>query len=348
MLKVILEGRPFERGFFHGKIFSHEIKHCIEKSCLASWYSSEKVKQLEKNMLSTLSSFYPDSVIEMLGISEGAGVDFKEILLLNLMVGASVPRVDSPTSIFRGCTGIGFTESDVGPIVGKNCDGPLNTAEYYLLEIVHPHRGNSFACISWTGTLWAEAGLNDFGFAFVQTAGPTMTGQDGRGIVCCIAPRFLLSKCSTVEEGLNLLKQWTISGCGMGLILVDATGDIAVVEKSYTKQSVTRPEKGIGFCTNHFVTKSMQGMMPLPIEGITINSENRYQTLKRIFSKHESQLTIQMMEDVLRNHDESGAICRHGQGGSYSLYSSIMVTKRKEIWLTEGLPCQGDFIVHPL
>lgn len=68
MLKVILEGRPFERGFFHGKIFSHEIKHCIEKSCLASWYSSEKVKQLEKNMLSTLSSFYPDSVIEMLGI----------------------------------------------------------------------------------------------------------------------------------------------------------------------------------------------------------------------------------------------------------------------------------------
>lgn len=264
------------------------------------------------------------------------------------MVGASVPRVDSPTSIFRGCTGIGFTESDVGPIVGKNCDGPLNTAEYYLLEIVHPHRGNNFVCISWTGTLWAEAGLNDLGFAFVQTAGPTMTGQDGRGIVCCIAPRFLLSKCSTVEEGLNLLKQWTISGCGMGLILVDATGDIAVVEKSHTKQSVTRPEKGIGFYTNHFVTKSMQGMMPLPIEGIAINSENRYQTLKRIFSKHESQLTIQMMEDVLRNHDESGAICRHGQGGSYSLYSSIMVTKRKEIWLTEGLPCQGDFIVHRL
>lgn len=350
MLSITLEGSPFERGYEHGKRLAAEIRDAIQTYCPEQWLSSPEIQRLNRRLLDSLNQFYPNLVIEMEGISKGSGIELERIQHLNLVAATGSLR-DLNAAISNTftmmCSAIGIADSDAGPIAGKNCDDSITLAPFYLFQTVRPDKEMAYMCISTVGTVWAEAGLNDAGFVLMQTAGPGIPGQDGKGIVCNIAPRPVIAHCVNTEEAVDFLERITIAGWGMGAVLVDANGALAIVEKSYTKQAASKVHDGWAFCTNHFVAPSMQGIPPYQ-EAIVENSETRYRTLTRLLNLVEWPRTLEGLKSALAYHGDDGFVHQQGQQGIYTNYTCIAVPRARKIWLWDGDPCLNKFQVYRL
>lgn len=349
MLSITLQGPPFERGYQHGQQFPAEIRETLRVYCPDHWRSDSAVRTVERRLLSTLAARFPELVIEMTGIAKGAGIDFEAISLLNLVLATNDLDSNAISDTFKlACSAIGFAGSDVGPLVGKNCDETMKAAPFYLFQEVRPDYGPAYFCISWVGTVWAEAGMNDAGLALMQTAGPSAPEQDGHGIVCNIAPRPVLERCRTTGEGLAMLASMDVAGWGMGLMLADWHGTLAGLEKTYDRDAVITPEAEVAFCTNHFTQPAMQGTVSIAHAGLEENSRARHLTLARVLLQGTWPHSLSGMQAALGYHGPAGFVCQHGEAGLHSNYSCIAAPRRRELWLGEGYPCQGNYTRHQL
>lgn len=343
MLSITLEGQPFDRGYQHGERFASQIGEIIRTYCTDRQLTGAEVRTLARRLLGSTCRQFPELVIEMMGISQGARVDFDEIVLLNLVLATNDLESDAISKFFKlSCSAIGFSDSDVGPGVGKNCDEMLKGAPFYLLETVRPDEGLAYMCISWVGTVWAEAGLNEAGFALMQTGGPSAPDQDGHGIVCNIAPRPVLERCRTTQEAVAMLGRIDVAGWGFSAVLGDTSGAV-VVEKTYKQHAVVPAHEGVVFSTNHFVDRTMQGMLPIDHDGIVPNSEARYRTLATLFTKRAWPQTLDGLKSALGYHGADGFVCQHGEIGYHTHFSCVAIPRSLEILLSDGSPCLGKF-----
>jgi isopenicillin-N N-acyltransferase-like protein len=349
MLSITLEGPPFERGYQHGQRFADQIRRTIQTYCPPRWFAAPEVKTLEQRLLGSMCAQFPELVIEMVGISKGSGISFDQITLLNLVLATNDLESDALSSTFKlTCTALGFADGDVGPIAGKNCDESPKAVPFYLFQTVRPDRGMAYMCISWVGTVWAEAGLNEAGLALMQTAGPSAPNQDGHGIVCNIAPRPVIEQCRTTQEAVEMLARMDVAGWGMGAVIADTAGNLVTIEKSYDHHAVMPAQDGVSFCTNHFVHPAMQGMLPIAHEGIAANSVARYGTLTTLFRQLSWPRTGQGLKSALAYHGEAGFVCQHGDAGLYSNYYCIAFPRTRQLWLGDGNPCQGQYTIYHL
>ena len=349
MLSVTLEGPPFERGFQHGKKFAQEIRQEIRTFCPDHWLQSKHVCKLERRLMTSLANRFPELLVEMVGISKGSAIDLERIALLNLVLATNDLGSDSISRTFKlACSAIGISDSDVGPIVAKNCDETRTAAPFYLFQTVRPEDGLAFMGIGNVGTVWLEGGMNEVGFALMQTAGPIAPEQNGHGIACNIAPRAILARCRTTGESIAMLKNMYVAGWGMGLVLVDASGDVAVVEKTGDLCAVRYGGTNALFCTNHFTDSIMRDTEQIAHEGLTENSGARYQTLKVLFEDRDWPHTLEGVKGALAYHGDAGFVCQHGDANMHSNYSCIAIVQEKKILLGDGYPCQNNHTQHLL
>jgi Acyl-coenzyme A:6-aminopenicillanic acid acyl-transferase len=344
MLSIILEGPPFERGFQHGKQFAREIEEEIQLFCPDHWLKSSVVAELDRRLLSSIAREYPELVLEMIGISKGSGIGFDQITLLNLVLATNDLESDAISSTFKmACSAIGFSDSDVGPVIGKNCDERRGAAPFYVFQQVYPEENLSFMGISNVGTVWLEAGINEAGFAFMQTAGPIAPNQSGYGIACNIAPRPMLSRCHTTDEGISMIRNMYVAGWGMGIVLADLAGHIVALEKTGDLCAVSADGPNPIFCTNHFVHPLMEVSKPIAHEGLEENSKSRYKTLGLLLQGETWPKSLEGMKGALGYHGEAGFVCQHGNVNLYSNYSCIAIMKDRKILLGDGYPCQSNY-----
>ena len=349
MLSITLEGPPFERGFQHGQKFAKEIKEEIRVFCPEHWLQSSDVAKLERRLTSSMAADFPELLVEMMGISKGSGVSFEQIILLNLVLATNDLESDAIATTFNlACTAIGIPDSDVGPIVAKNCDERQSAAPFYLFQTVYPEDNLAFMGISNVGTVWLEGGMNEAGLALMQTAGPTAPNQNGYGIACNIAPRPVITQCRTTEEAILLLKQMYVAGWGMGIVLADLTGNVVVVEKTGDLCAVESNGGRASFCTNHFTDSVMQVTEKIAHEGLEDNSKARYNTLNILFEERDWPQTLEGVKNALAYHGDAGFICQHGDANLHSNYSCIALVRDKKIFLGDGYPCQNNYSEYHL
>lgn len=344
MHEIVLEGSPYERGITHGRQFADIIKAAIIEYCKFGGAFTERINLYGRRMFDYLQNSFPDLVEELRGISDGAQIDFGDILLLNFFPGL----LNLPIY----CTNIAFVNSCDGPIHGRTSDIGSDY-HYYLLQRVTPNEGGQeFLSVNWAGTIWTGVGINASGLSVGQSSAPTAPGQDGIGISTLIMPRPVLQYCRNTREAMNLLERFRLAGKGLNVALLDETGDAAVVEKSHDKQAVREAEEGVVFCSNHFVEETMQGMIPLRIDGIEENSTGRYQLLSNIFGtdKNIAAHGIEGMKKLLRIHanDDRPGICQHVPPNLISWYAYILLPRKREMWICDGPPCQTEFAEYAL
>ena len=352
MLSITLEGPPFERGFQHGKQFAQEIKEEIRIFCPDYWLQSLEVAELTKRLLSSIARDYPELMIEMIGISKGSGISFDQITLLNLIWQTATKGLETdaaiPYTFKMACSAIGFSDSDFGPIIGKNCDDSQSAAPFYLFQKVYPEENLAFMGISNVGTVWLEAGVNEAGFGFMQTAGQILQNQPGYGISCNIAPRPMLARCRTADEGLLMLKNMYVAGRGMGIVLADFTGKVLAVEKAGNLYAISAVGPNPTFCTNHFVTPNMAATKPIALPGYEENTKTRYHTLELLLRGESWVQSLEGMKRALGYHGEAGFVCQHGDINIYTNYSCIAVLRERKILLGDGYPCLNNYYEYRL
>ena len=101
-------------------------------------------------------------------------------------------------------------------------------------------------------------------------------------------------------------------GKGLNIMLVDAAGDMAAVEKWYDQQAVLGLQDERSFFPNAFITPRMQDL--LPDRSDKKNAICRFANLSKIFQQVRScgAYREQLMTAVLCNHAADGSVCRPG------------------------------------
>lgn len=342
--EIVLVGEAYERGFTHGRKFARLIHEAVREYCKFDASLNERVGAFRQNMTAYLADIFPELLEELRGIGDGAGIEFNDILSLNFFPG--------PTNLPIYCTNIVLPDTSDGPIHGKTSDIGSDY-KYYLLQRTSPAEGGEeFLSVGWVGTIWSEVGINSAGLAMGQSSAPVMPGQDGTGIPALVMPRPVLQHCKSTEEAVEFMVRFQMAGKGINVALLDQTGHGVVVEKAFDRQAVREADEGAVFCSNHFVEDGMQGTIPLKIEGIEENSIGRYELLTQVLGNRE-RVALKgwdYMAELLRIHatEERPGICQHVPPYLTSWYAYIQLPKKREMWICDGPPCQGDFVNYTL
>ena len=344
MREITLRGTPFERGFQHGKAFADEIRSLIERECALGLGGMPRgqVEAVRDNMVAYLQKYEPQMVEEIKGVAAGSGTAPEEIFEMN--------SLSAIGALASGCTNIILEQSDDGPVLGKTSDIGEDY-RYYLLQRVYPDEGYAFLGVGWVGSLWPEAGINEQGVVIGQSSAPIQPDQRGYGIPTLLYPRLSLLRCANTEEVIALSEARDMAGKGLNIAVLDRNGEGVILERSGTKQAVRRSERGIVFCTNHFVSEEMQGMIPLSVPGVSglrENSEGRFRRLGSAFAHQEPPYPVSLLKRLLSSHEDEGGVCQHVSIQMTTHYAFLLYPEKREMWITDGPPCENEFVRYTL
>ncbi|KAL2840505.1 acyl-coenzyme A:6-aminopenicillanic acid acyl-transferase-domain-containing protein [Aspergillus pseudoustus] len=271
--EVVASGSPWEVGFAHGSQIPKRIAQCIKnyeklflETAEADWTES---KASAATYLPALEQNEPDLVEEMKGIAAGAGVDFLDILALNLRSEISL------TNYSDGCTSITTTNPDTLEVfIAQNWDwvgeAGSSTAFFDISKTGKPR-----VRMMGEAGIVAKFGINDAGVAICMNAIRCGTVSKTRLPVHLAMRRVL--ECRSFDEAFEILTKKGLASC-VNLMIADKSGKIATIECTPKGLAPIFPEPGseTTFHTNHLWSPNIpQGIRDHP-------SRNSFTRLERI------------------------------------------------------------------
>jgi hypothetical protein len=159
----------------------------------------------------------------------------------------------------------------------------------------------------------------------------------------------VLAQCAAVQDALSLMAETNLAGKGQIFALVDEQGDAAVVEKAGDRQGVIEPERGVFCNSNHYVSEALTEFQR-PTSDPVSSSLERLRWMRETFIEADAQpeLAFHALMAALRNEEGDGRLCRKGHLGGHSHYGYIYVCRDRVLYLSDGYPCDNDFIAHGL
>ncbi len=339
------QGSPGERGVAQGRQASDKIAWLIEyyregfRDTDGGWregldpdarrrWVDLKVKEIGK--------LYPEGCEEIEGIAEGAGLPFEDVFELNVIFEIG-PALHS-----AACSVYGFADGGGRVWLGKSDD--LEKAELGCNAVHHtaPSRALQSVQMHFVGTIWTTSAVNEAGFCL------GMTGLSGRfenegGIPTLFLLHALAERCRSVAEAEAMCAEFEVGRNGMSVLMGDATGDLAILEKHVAGQAIRRPS-GAGeaiWQTNHCCDSSLAGADD-PDSGLLENSRHRMACFERLDGTIERR--FDGLVGLYQAHGDPAGICQHGEGGLHTDSAIILCPHERAMWVTEGYPCAQPFV----
>lgn len=284
----------------------------------------------------------PQMLEEMDGIAAGAGVDPAGVYALN----ANPEALGG--GIF-GCTSVGVSMSEDGPLLGKNCDLGFEGGSLHIASVSYSD-GLRLWRQGFPGRIWTTGGMNHHGFCLggssvnVKPSGPPRLED-----TALLASWRLLRSCRNVIEARAMTEKenWTSGAEGMAWLVVDKDGTIASVEQAPGLTAFVKDHNGFAFTTNRFRSPEAS---PRGDEGRTAQARlsdrsSRERDAVLVNSWRGMEGGVESMEKLLKSHGRggTGALCRHGffgRGGTTTL-SIVWCPRDLQAWARLGRPCAG-------
>jgi predicted choloylglycine hydrolase len=338
---VRLEGTAFEMGLQHGRSLADLVPQVIALETRFSG-SPTALKAAIHAIEKTLLDRCPDTVEEMHGIAEGAGVPYDKILQLNVGYDAKGDLLHAASQ----CTAIGLPNTPDGPLVAKTDDVGIAERAFEVFFRAEPAEGHAFICYAFAGSVWNQGGINRAGLALAMNGLPPAGGRDPDGIPSLIFLRQVLMRCANVEEAVAFADVNPLRGYGCTMTMADpSSGDITVVENYATERAVRRSGSEPTVRTNH---PRCEETVALPkdelwadhyaVSGLVPNSQARSENAARVV--REIPWSVDGLKRLLGNHAELGAICQHGQADLHTSIAMIMIPEQRAMIAAEGYGCE--------
>lgn len=341
MLEMRVSGHPFERGYRHGQRYDQLIREHIAERCNFEAKWQREINRIFERVEANLEDQLPHDLEEAKGIAEGAGVSLRDILILTHWIEGKMGVFGS---FWYACSLLGFIDHPDGAVIAKTSDHGLISCRFFAIQRVANDEGHSFMRVTFLGTTGTRAGLNEAGLALTTASLiPRDTNWDGIPVMSLVSE--ILQRCATVDEAIKMASRWSPIHYGLNIMVTDASGEIAVIEKLPRVQAVRKPTEGVIFSTNHCLadeTVPYMGGQGLFLE----NSYRRYDKLERVAEdvKH----TTREMKEILMDHNEPGAICQHGQAELHTTAAYIIIPRLGKMLIADGCPCEHEFVEHRL
>lgn len=292
---------------------------------------------------------------ESKGIADVFGTDYRKILLCkdeyNRLVHSMVLESAPPEP--GRCTTCLFKDSPVGPIIGRNMDAGIESVpglqaygepvRYRLLEGM----GYSF--------LAGALSLNRHGLV-VQGSSIGYPDEATKAQFWVSLGMLIIRFCKTVPDALDLIDRYSGMSGPTNLLMLDANGDSAVVEKSPNTHSLRRTDTPWIFTTDGIAVEAaaaaIQGSDEAHVPGSAYAFHTRrHQRLVELLNLESREPSIESMGRVMRDHDERSPVCKHIDCMPQyyplaTLYSFILAPQIGEydFWVTRPgptYPCQS-------
>lgn len=349
---IKVSGSHREIGRQIGEAFPYKVRHGIEdaRKLLADAYDSleltwEGAQIQARKYLPFAQERYPQYVEEMMGIAEGAGVSFEDLVVLNAM-----EAVTSDALHLTRCTSFavsGERTVDGHVLAGHNEDWlPEDEDDVFVMHATPEHEP-PFLAINYGGLL-PNIGFNAYGLA--QLCDSVYPNDSRIGIPRVIVSRAVLAA-PTPAEAIKLMLA-PHRAAGYNHLLVHESGEMYNVEVSARRFEIVYGESGCLAHTNHYLTPNMQQVEEEPDE--LISSRVRYFRAERLLKRVQKH-SVKSMQAILKDHvNYPNSICNHAVDIEEPLDREKTITSilidltAREMHIAWGNPCENPYHIYHL
>jgi len=218
------QGNPGKLGREYGKRLAGQILKNLRALVWREGYEPLPRRDADfiawvKDQEGIIGKSWPWLLEEMHAVAEGAGVNYEDILLLNLRAWQYNFYGVLPV---QACSSLAITLAD-GTVA---CAGALDdTIDYYCGPVRFvPEKGFRFITFPITGTSWGNRGINSAGLALGESSQllPGLNRKPGT-VNQDLAVRVILQTCSTVNEVREFCRKYPFT---LNMVCTDARGGV--------------------------------------------------------------------------------------------------------------------------
>jgi len=272
---------------------------------------------------------------ESQGMAEGSGID-----LMQLMAYRFVSEVHS--ALHPACTNVYFSDSDVGPLLGRNNDIEDDiTQTIQLCRVSRPERGVATITTTYLG-MAGGVGMNEHGVGLGGSSAHTTVSYDSGGVPAAVLMLDLLQQCRNVEDASRLFSERMFTGKSMNLLVGDGTGDSRLFEcvPGLPPQPYDPPLRPWKACTNTFLS----GRFPPPDENrYQESSFARYGLVAHRCEEGQTPFTLEGMKQLMTDAAMPGAVSDAMAGAWKTAYSEIFSLAERKAWISFGHPAEHPY-----
>ncbi len=340
---IKVKGTHREIGKQIGEAFRSNIQHHLEnaKELIKSTYKTleldwDGARMQGRKYIPFAQERYPQYMEEMIGLSEGANVDFDDVGVVNALEAVTIDALH-----LTKCTSVAISETNTADghvLVGHNEDWiPEDEPDVYLIHS-EPNDEPPFLAMTY-GALLPNIGINAFGLA--QCCDSVYPNDSRIGIPRLVVSRAVLAAKTPGDAIRRMLIPRRAAGYSH--LLADENGEIYSVEVSARKFAIIYAHDGYMVHTNHYLDANMQAIEYEPDE--LIATRVRYFRANRLLRERKDH-TIKTIQEIQRDHiNFPNSICNHAEGDcdpldrEKTINSMVIDLTARAMHISWGNPC---------
>jgi hypothetical protein len=363
ILEVRLTGTPEQIGWRHGRLLRPEMNE--NEGVLYGQFSHYVpipplrwlIMDISRVQFRAVDQGMPDARRREIAAQaqafspdpfDGVLPTYQRFVFLQSLYDISLSFEQSP---LLGCTSFALTgDAAAGghTVLARNFDfeaGPIFD-EKKAVFLVREEGKIPYASVSWPGLIGAVSGMNAEGLSLVVHGGrarhPVPVGEP-----VVHTTRELLGNARTTAEALAILATKAPMVSHM-LMLADATGDVAIVERAPGEPLFVRRGKGKVPLTNHFEGPLSMDPANQQIETVTSTRPRRIR-LDELLSNLPGSASVEDIVGVLRDRKAVGGSPlalgnRRSIDALIATHSVVMDSTAKVLWVSEGPHLVGRYL----
>jgi isopenicillin-N N-acyltransferase-like protein len=298
-----------------------------------------------------IAELYPSAVEEMRGIAAGAGIDFEDVLAMNVrtevMFSAKARKAAEGRRLPLECSSFAVlpqASADGHTLVGQNWDWLLHCFDTVVVLEVEQPDAPDFVTVVEAGLL-AKAAMNSSGVGLATNALVTERDLGQPGIPYHVILRAILD-CETLTDVVSTL-QHGMRSSSANYLVAHRDGiamDIEAAPGDFSDLHLRFPERDVLVHTNHFLSpEAREGDISL---WAMPDSAVRFDRTRTAVERDIGSITPKSLGTLLADHaDYPSSVCCHPdpreaepERGA-TVASVIMDLDARTMWLADGHPC---------
>ena len=350
---IRVSGDPITRGRQLGEQAADRIARSVEIyrevfEHYAGW-DWDQVMEYALRFRPEIEAYEPKYLWEMEAIAQGAGLDPRDVLAINVRTEVMFAAVARHSA--QECTAFAAlpeVTQNGHVLLAQNWDWKPQTTETVIILEAEQEHGPNFVTVVEAGLL-AKAGFNSAGIGLVTNALVSDQDLGNPGAPYHVILRAILDA-ETITDALRaVLRQPRSSSAnymiahrnGLAINAEAAPGD-------FSRVCLQHPDDGICIHTNHFTDQTFNLKDVVLWDGP--DSVFRYQRLRQLIKKTNGALTVEDVEGFFSDHiNHPSGICTHPDprlelADQYATVASlIMDLAENKLWVADGFPCNTPY-----
>ncbi|MGB9700563.1 MAG: C45 family autoproteolytic acyltransferase/hydrolase [Thermodesulfobacteriota bacterium] len=348
MLPIVsLKGTPKEIGSQYGSACREMIKKNIDLYFrLFKYYANlnyQQACQLAQSFIPVIQKFDPELIEEIEGIAAGAGVAKAEVLAINVRTELMYPDKLAPGGECTSIAALPPATLSGEVLIGQNWDWKPHLKETTVILEIEQINKPKVITLTEAGVV-GKIGCNSAGLGACLNILKAPVEKIGLPIHILMRGILNSSRMGDAIAKIVAMDRGSANNC----LLAHRDGLAMDFEMAPLTLDFFYPQNGVLMHTNHFNSDLLK-----PLEGNIVQYPDtllRYGIAQQKLSARIGKITSADFQEVFRDHfNFPNGICRHPDEREHELaqaqtvVSIIMNLTKKEIYVAEGPPCQGEY-----